>query len=1276
MIRFSASGGADKSDADSMRSFDIDFLRLRRVTRVARVFCAWFALAVPLCLPVTAQTREARSLIEARPLVVPASGRTGFTRMPALQTRVTFTNVLSDSLAGGNRILENGSGVALGDVDGDGLCDIYLCRLEGPNVLYRNLGNWRFEASAAGSGIACENQFSTGAVLSDIDGDRDLDLLVTSIGGGARSFRNDGKGRFAEDTHSGLIGKGGSTSMALADIDGDGDLDLYVANYRTNTIRNGSSTNIQVIEIDGRMIAQPADRFEIVTAPNGNPVIYEKGEPDHLYLNDGIGHFELQSWMDGRFRTADGQPFSEPPRHWGLAVAMRDFSGDGVPDIYVCNDFIDSPDDIWINDGTGRFRAVEPFALRTTSWSSMAIDFSDIDRDGLVDFFVVDMLSRSHRLRQTQRANADMANVAIEIGEIDNRPQTMRNTLFLNRGDGTFAEIAQLSGLQASDWSWSPVFLDVDLDGFEDLLITNGNGHDVQDADTSIRNMEQNRGVPKDQWPNSLLIFPRLETRNMAFRNRGDLTFEEMSAAWGFDLFGISHGMAAADLDNDGDLDLVVNNLNQSAALYRNESSAPRIAVRLKGLGGNAHGVGSTITVSGGPVRQSHDVISGNRYLSGDDSMRVFAAGSKANELTVRVEWRSGVVTEMSGISANHFYEIQEPGHRSFGGAALPRRPDISAAQQHSPTKKKDTADNQRISNSFFEDVSSRLRHKHHEHPFADFTVQPLLPHRFSQLGPGIAWHDLDGDEFEDLIIGSGRGGEIAILKNDRSGGFRLVPGAREALAIEDQTSVAGLSQPNGKRSVMVGFSSYEAGGKQQPAIITYGIKSGKVSETGAFPGQTSSVGPMALADVDRDGDLDLFVGGRLNPARYPEPATSRLFLGDKGRFRLDRKLSLPFVDLALVSGAVFSDLDLDGDADLVLACDWSPLRVFRNDPSGFVEVTRSLGFYAFKGRWNGVTTGDFDNDGRLDIVASNWGRNTKFQRFLEKPLHLYYGDFDRNGTIEIVEAYTDPELQELMPWRGFVTISRAMPFLNRFIPSFEAYGKATAANLFQNFADTVSELTVNTLDATVFLNRGDHFEGHALPIEAQFAPSFGVNTGDFDGDGNEDVFLSQNFFAVYNEDSRQDAGRGLWLRGDGRGGFVSVPASVSGISVFGEQRGSALCDFDHDGRIDLAVSQNGAATKLYRNIGGKPGLRVRLRGSEENPDGIGAMLRVVYGDHSGPIREIHAGSGYWSQDSSTQVMGLSSQPKAIWVRWADGATDEKPIPTGQMNLILERNNK
>ena len=1233
-----------------------------------------------LLIPI--ESAEPSQGIWSRTLIVPENGKTGFTRLPAARTEVAFTNFLSDATAERSRILENGSGVALGDVDGDGLCDIYLCRLEGNNILYRNLGNWTFEEATADSEIACIGQFSTGAVISDIDADRDLDLLVTSIGRGTRSFLNDGSGRFSEDVHSGLEGGKGSTSMALADIDGDGDLDLYVANYRTSTIRDGTVPGVQIRNINGTIVAQPPERFEIITAPNGRPVVYEKGEIDRLYLNDGAGHFAAESWTDGRFLDYQGQPIPAPPRHWGLAVAMRDFTGDGAPDIYVCNDFIDSPDDIWINDGTGRFRAIHPLALRNTSWSSMAVDFSDINRDGLIDFFVVDMLSRSHRLRQTQRANADMANVAIEIGEIDNRPQNMRNTLFLNQGDGTFAEIAQLSGVQASDWSWSPVFMDVDLDGYEDLLVTNGNRHDVQDADTAIRIMEQNRRIPPEQRPNPLLMYPRLESRNVAFRNRGDLVFEEIGNTWGFDDLGISQGMALADLDNDGDLDIVVNNLNQSAGLYRNDTSAPRLAVRLKGHYGNFQGIGGRITVSGGPTIQSQEVISGNRYLSGDDPIRVFAVGEPSSALSITVKWRSGVVTELASVEANRLYEIEEshtdsnPEEMRAERGELADHPNAERIVQRRKTtipNPKSEIQNPKSQGAFFEDVSERLNHSHHEFPYGDFSVQSLLPHRFSQLGPGIAWFDVNGDEFEDLIIGSGRGAHFSVLQNDRNGGFTSLPWSQAtAAATGDQTSLLGMSATRDTHSVLVGISNYESGSTHEPAFIEYGVASGTVKEINSYAGQTSSVGPMALADIDGDGDLDLFVGGRLNPKLYPAPATSRLFRFESGRFRLDLELSRPLVNLALVSGAVFSDLDADGDPDLVLACDWAPLRVFRNDRAGFTEVTGAWGFSEFKGRWNGVATGDFNNDGKLDIVASNWGRNTKFQRFLEEPLRLYYADYDSSGTLDLIEAYTDPESGMIVPWRGFVSLSHAMPFLRQSIPSFDSYGNQTVESLFTGRADRERELTVDTLDAMVFLNHGTRFEGRSLPVEAQFAPSFGVNVGDFDGDGYEDIFLSQNFFAVHPETSRYDAGRGLWLRGNGSGGFESVSGKESGVLVYGEQRGSALCDFDHDGRLDLAVTQNAAATKLYRNIRGRRGIRIRLKGSAQNPNGIGASLRLIHENGMGPIREIHAGSGYWSQDGSTQLMGTAKEPSGVWVRWPDGKTATTTISRSSLEIVLQ----
>jgi hypothetical protein len=380
---------------------------------------------------------------------------------------VGFRNHLSDRTVAYNRVYENGSGVALGDVDGDGWCDIYFCQLEGRNALYRNLGNWRFEDITDRAGVACTNQFSTGAVLADIDGDGDLDLLVNAIGGGTRGFFNDGKGRFAEGTGSRLVRRFGSTSMALADIDGDGDLDLYVTNYRTDTYKDRpKGLKVEASKVGGKIVLQPAHRF-IPIMPRGDAVeVFELGERDFLYLNDGRGGFAPVSWTSGAFVDEDGQPLTEPPKDWGLTVAFRDMNGDGTPDLYVCTDFFYSLDRIWLNKGSAGFHAPGRTVLRNTSMSSMALDFADINRDGHDDFIVMDMLSRSQSSRHRQRPNMMKGVVDPPVGDPHFRPEVARNTLFLNRGDGSYAEIAQLSGVAASEWSWSVVFMDVDLDGY------------------------------------------------------------------------------------------------------------------------------------------------------------------------------------------------------------------------------------------------------------------------------------------------------------------------------------------------------------------------------------------------------------------------------------------------------------------------------------------------------------------------------------------------------------------------------------------------------------------------------------------------------------------------------------------------------------------------------------------------------------------------------------------------------------------------------------------
>ncbi|MEE9169426.1 MAG: FG-GAP-like repeat-containing protein, partial [bacterium] len=423
-------------------------------------------------------------------LSVPRSGKAGFKQLSESDLGITFSNNVTKDQIINNRVVLNGSGVAVGDVDGDGLADLYFCRLNGPNVLYKNLGHWKFEDITDSAGVACPGQFSTGSALADLDGDADLDLLVTSVEGPNACFINDGRGKFTEITDAaGISSETGASTMALADIDGDGDLDLYVANYKKKSAKDmwepGELLFDFVVERvgDSYRIAPKYQEHFVLDVRDKWVLFFETGEPDMLFLNDGKGRFEKVSFTDGRFLNEDGRSESEL-KDWGLTVRFQDMDDDGDPDIYVCNDF-ESPDRIWINDGQGHFRAMPKLALRTTSNSSMAIDFSDIDRDGDQDFLVLDMLSRHHRKRMTQKNTEVM--LPNPIGEIDNRPQYMRNTLFLNRGDDTYSEIGQFSGIQASGWSWSPLFVDVDLDGYEDVIVATGHYYDAQDQDAMMR---------------------------------------------------------------------------------------------------------------------------------------------------------------------------------------------------------------------------------------------------------------------------------------------------------------------------------------------------------------------------------------------------------------------------------------------------------------------------------------------------------------------------------------------------------------------------------------------------------------------------------------------------------------------------------------------------------------------------------------------------------------------------------------------------------------------
>ena len=1195
-------------------------------------------------------------------LNVASGGEPGFTRMTLAQTGVDFVNHLQEDQFLANRHYVNGSGVAVGDVDGDSLPDLYFARLDGPNALYRNLGGWRFEEITDSAGVAAPDRFSTGAVLADLDGDGDLDLLVTAMGGPNAAFLNDGTGRFTEVTEAaGLTSDAGSTTMALADVDNDGDLDLYIGNYKKNTVKDLYPPAMLAFE---RVVVRRGEAYSIVPELQAHYRIHQQGnrlmrfeyaEPDRFYLNDGAGRFTPVPFTDGAFLDEDGNALAEAPRDWALTARFQDLNGDTHPDLFVCNDF-ESPDHLWLGDGTGGFRAVPRLALRKTSQSTMALAVADVDADGHVDVFLADMLSPVYARRQAQVQMTPP--VLSGIGDIDNRPQEMQNMLLRSRGDGTFAETANLAGVAASEWTWASVFVDVDLDGYEDLLLTNGHAYDAMDADTQMRVSNASAGRA---WQRLLLLFPKLDLKNLAFRNRGDGTFETRPDGWGLGPEAdVSHGLALADLDADGDLDAVINRLNRSAGVFRNDAAAPRLAVRLRGTAPNTHGIGATIRVTGGglPAR-TKEVLAGGQYLSSSETLYSFAAattdGAVAESLQVEVRWRSGRRSVIEGVRGNRIYELFEMAAQQDGSGDGPPHDALP----------------------FFEEGAGGAGHLHREAAYEDFARQPLLPRRLSQRGPALAWADLDADGDDDLLVGSGRGGRLAYLRND-GGAFRPVSAFNDA-ADGDHAGVVAMPTASGGTRVFVGVSNYErtpetAGDSSY--VMVYQIDPGgrvRVADRLTFGPET--IGPLALADLDADGDLDLFAGGHFVPGRYPLAASSRLYRNEEGRFHLDETMSAPFAGLGLVSGAALGDLDADGDADVALATEWGPVRLFINQGEGrFEERTDAYGLAAYTGWWNGVALGDFDADGRLDLIATNAGWNTKYGRpeTAAHPLRLYYGDLDRNGILDVVEARYEPALDAYAPVRGLTTLSYAIPAIRGRVQTFQQFAASSLADVVGGSLERVPFEEASTLGSMVFMNRGTRFEARPLPPRAQWAPAFAAAVADFDGDGRDDVFLSQNFFALPPETPRMDAGRGLWLRGDGTGGFTAVPGQTAGVRLYGEQRAASVSDYDADGRVDLVVAQNAAPLKVYRNTRAEVGLRVRLEGLAGNPWGIGAMVRLRFADGSlGPGRVVAAGSGYWSQTSRVLVLAKPEGVQGVWVRWPDGVETEGAVPAGAAEIMV-----
>lgn len=1073
-----------------------------------------------------------------------ARGDAGFEAVT--DSGVEFVNHLSDAGIVENRHRMNGSGVAAGDVNGDGLPDLFFAAVEAQPRLYLNRGAWRFEEFTAQSGLVDLPGFTTGVVLADVDGDADLDLFVTSLTSPNALYLNDGSGQFAA-AEAGLSSNRGSTSVAVADTDSDGDLDLYVANYKRIAARDSLSPERLVFDNlvgpDGSVVPEMRAHFR-VEERDGRPLRLELGEPDQYYLNRGDGTFES---IDVPGVQAD----------WGLGARLQDMTGDGVPDLYVANDF-ESPDYFLEGDGRGGWSA-EGVSLDHTPNSSMSVAVADVDHDGFADVFVPDMLSPD-----PMRSRYEAGTAAPPDPDTDLRPQYMQNALFAGLGGGDFAEVSWSRGVAATEWSWTALFTDVDLDGWDDLLISTGHTFDVQDVDAQAREREAIRRVRSvDAFRALILDYPRLPLPNVAYRNIGGTRFEATEEGWGIGSSpDITHGMALADLDGDGDLDLVANRENQPAGIFRNSGEAPRIAIRFALDGPNPYGIGARVTLGG----RTQEMIAGGHYLSSSEPLLVFAALSDSVEVDVDLRGQTRRFTAYP----NRLYEVQSlegeagasgspdaPGGSgaaagATGGTGPATRPSAGASDEASPgARPSASGPNAATRPGAAAEQGARPIEIVPAGGTSILDDRSPLVHRPLRHGPPLATGSQSGaagSEAGPLLIG-GLTSRAAILLE---GGAQLpITPVRWISA-----AVAG--------DLMVGVVEGTAGTTRLQSF-----RNGQALQDLALP---INAGSVTLADLDGDGWTDAFVGAR-TAEFYPNAAPSLLLRGHAGGFETWSTL-----DAGLATGAAFGDADGDGDFDLAVASEWGPVRVFINDGGTLTNATESWGLAQTTGLWQDVDWGDLNGDGRLDLLAGNWGWNSRYGRvgaadYRGRGLRLYPDDHDGDGRPDPVEAEYRDDINGWSPMTDFATLRRALPILSRRVSSWRAYAGSTVEDLLgpQN-----SWMEVSTLATTAFLNQGDRFQAQALPDVVQWSLAEAVYLADVDGDGRAEALIAQNEFDIRpHATMRQDAGRGIFLQQE-EGGW-----SVQSLGLPGDQedavfwRGSAVISL-RDGsvhRIPLAPS-------------------------------------------------------------------------------------------------------